>query len=143
MKRLFAFGLLASFLTLAFTTANHIPGCNHVQGRIVDPGRMIGTISGRYVYVGDNYQEWDPDDTEVVFNSGNSFVEGSKGTITFQEYAALDFSEYVGTNGAVLMVVTGGTGRWEGATGHIILSGYFHLDTFQGEWKYQGEVCVP
>jgi hypothetical protein len=105
---------------------------------------MIGTISGTYWYDIDSYQSWETG-TEVIFNSGNSYVEGRKGTIYFQEFAALDFTENEGTNGAVLLVVRGGTGRWEDATGHITLSGYFHVDPppGEGEWKYQGEVCVP
>ena len=64
------------------------------------------------------------------------------GTLYFQEYAALDFSEQQGTNGAVLVHVIGGTGAWDGATGYITLSGYFHTES-TGQWDYQGEVCLP
>ena len=88
------------------------------------------------------YQEWDPDGSDVIFNSGSSVVEGKHGSINFQEYAALDLASQQGTNGAVLLVVTGGTGRWEGASGHLALSGYFHGDPFGGQWEYEGEVCL-
>jgi len=140
---------LSALATLAFTAWTPKAGCIHAQGRLFNaselggPGRMIGTISGTYGYDGSTYQEWDPDGSEVVFNSGSSVVEGNQGTITFQEYAALDFAEQEATNGAVLLVVTGGTGKWEGASGHIALSGYFHPESFEGRWDYEGEVCVP
>jgi hypothetical protein len=105
---------------------------------------MTGTISGTYWYDVNSYREWDPEDaSRVVFNSGSSIVEGKKGTIAFQEYAALDYAELESFNGAVLLVVTGGTGRWDGASGHIALSGFFHPESFEGEWDYQGEICVP
>ena len=104
---------------------------------------MIGTISGVYWYDGSTYHEWDPDESDVIFNSGDSLVEGQRGTLTFREYAALDMTEQGGPNGAVLLVITGGTGQWEGASGHIALSGYFHTDYFEGRWDYQGEVCLP
>ena len=139
----------AALATLAFTVTGNRPGCTHAQGRLFNatelggPGRMIGTISGTYWYDITTYEEWDIDDTDVIFNSGSSLVEGKRGTITFKEYAALDTAEQEGFNGAVLLVVTGGTGKWQDASGHIALSGYFHGDTTEGKWDYQGEICVP
>ena len=59
------------------------------------------------------------------------------------EYAAVDFDEQLGPNGGVLVTITGGTGKWENASGHLALSGYFHTDQGTGEWDYQGEVCTP
>jgi hypothetical protein len=139
----------AASATLAFNGSSHGPGCMHAQGRLFNAtqlggtGRMIGTISGLYSYDGSTYQEWDPDGSDVIFNSGSSVVEGEHGSVTFQEYAALDKASGQSTNGAVLLVATGGTGRWEGASGHLALSGYFHGDPFGGQWDYEGEVCLP
>jgi len=95
------------------------------------------------LYDVNTYQEWNPDESEVMFNSGSSLVEGKRGTITFKEYAALDSAEQERTNGAVLLVITGGTGQWESASGHIALSGYFHTIPSNGQWDYQGEICLP
>jgi hypothetical protein len=102
---------------------------------------MIGTISGDYLipeFVG-GFNDFYP----VLYLTGRSYVEGPRGTMQFTEYAALDVSEQVGTNGAVLMKILGGTGQWEGASGHLVLFGYFHTATDQGEWQYEGEVCFP
>ncbi len=133
-----------SVASIASTSANVPPGCSHVQGRLFNgtPGRMIGTISGDYLYDTDAGL-YIPDDTGVWFMSSTSHVEGTEGTIFFNEYSAVDTDEYDGTNGAVLALVTGGTGRWENASGHVVFSGYFHMNTWTGVWDYQGEVCFP
>jgi hypothetical protein len=102
---------------------------------------MIGTIKGDYHLTGSIVGDYKYD--PVWYLTTPSTVEGSRGTINFEEYAALDSAEQVGTNGAVLMKIVGGTGKWQGASGHLVLFGYFHTDTESGEWQYEGEVCVP
>jgi hypothetical protein len=108
------------------------PDCAHAQGRLYNatkpggPGRLIGTINGTHWYEITTYQEWDIDEADVIFNWGSPFVDGKRGTISFKEYAALDTAEQGGSNGAVLLVITGGTGHWQDASGHIALSGHFH-----------------
>ncbi len=137
-----------SAATLAFTTTHAGPGCTHAQGRLfnavagVGPGRMIGTISGDY-FIDPSSGATAPDDTGVLFLWGTSHIDGEGGTIYFREYAALDLNEQQGLNGGVLVIVTGGTGQWENASGHLALSGYFHTAESTGVWDYQGEVCVP
>jgi hypothetical protein len=104
---------------------------------------MIGTIKGDY-WVNLAGDFFDPDETSVVFGYGGpSYIEGKRGTIYFNEYAAIDYEEQYGTNGAVLWFVTGGTGIWENASGYIALSGYYHTNEMTGEWDYQGQVCFP
>lgn len=136
--------IVLSVATLAFTASAQGPSCTHAQGRLFNtvPGRMIGTISG--VYTIDSFDaSYSADGGPVFFQIATSHVEGQNGTINFKEYSAIDFSEEQGLNGAVLLVVTGGTGKWENASGHIALSGFFHLSESTGEWDYQGDVCVP
>ena len=65
---------------------------------------MIGTIKGDY-WVNLPGDFIDPDETSVVFGYGGpSYIEGKHGTIYFNEYAAIDYEEQYGTNGAVLLV---------------------------------------
>lgn len=147
MKSKFIFPILIiviSLLAIGFTQYSSVPGCEHVAGRLYnqDPARMIGGISGKYYIDFPGFCETDMVDS-VSRNCNTSRVEGKNGTIYFKEYSVLDFTETLGTNGAVLMVIQGGTGAWEGASGHIVLSGYFHLSDYLGEWQYQGEVCTP
>ena len=130
-----------SILTLASSQANVPPGCEHVAGKLYNgnPSRMIGGISGTYTITGFfcNY----PDNYPVTFGCTISEVSGNEGKLYFNEYYAIDFTKNIGYNGAVMVMITGGEGNWEGASGNIILSGYFHPLYSQGEWSYQGEVC--
>jgi hypothetical protein len=131
-----------SLLTVAFAVVAQEGGCQHVQGRLVDGARFVGTIEGDYDVWGPGIVEPCPY-PDVSCTIAYSTVTGNRSSVTFTEYGVLDFAEQVATNGAVLMMVQGGTGRWDGATGHVVLSGYFHTDTFESNWDYQGEVCTP
>jgi len=131
-----------SLLSLAFVVAAQQGGCQHVQGRLVDGARFVGTIAGDYDVWGPGIVEPCPY-PDVSCTTVYSTVTGNRGSINFAEYGVVDFGEQVGTNGAVLMMVQGGTGRWEGATGHVVLSGYFHTVGSVSNWDYQGEVCTP
>jgi hypothetical protein len=106
---------------------------------------MIGTIAGDYVYeVYSGDYRLDEFPAGVMFNWGSSRIEGQRGTIYFDEFTAIDNDEQQGPNGAVLLYVSGGTGQWENATGHIALSGFWHMGPpWDGKWDYQGEVCIP
>lgn len=134
-----------SLLSLAFVIGIQRGGCQHVQGRLVDGARFVGTIQGDYVIS----EVWVSDSDDECPYPGAwctiaySTVTGERGSINFAEYGVLDFAEQVGTNGAALMMVQGGSGRWEQATGHVVLSGYFHTDASESNWDYQGEVCTP
>jgi hypothetical protein len=103
---------------------------------------MIGAIAGTYdVTVLTIFPAGTVDN--VVFATSGSVVHTKKGDITFSETSSLDFAENEGLNGVALLTITEGTGDWQGASGHLLLSGYFHGDTGTGEWDYQGEVCLP
>ena len=135
---------IASLATLAFVDASSPAGCHNVRGKLYNgtPGRMIGAISGPYYFDRDQVFCFDEELFPIRRVCGRSWVDDKRGTLFFDEYSALDTSEQTGLNGAVLAVVTGGTGSWEGASGHIVLTGYWH-DDGQGEWSYSGEVCRP
>lgn len=140
--------MILSISILAFTSSNTPPGCKGVKGRLYNfpgdgPGRVIGSLKGDY-WINLPGSFYDPDETSVVFGwGGPSHIESKRGSIYFNEYAAIDYEEQNGTNGAVLWYVTGGTGVWENASGYITLSGYYHTDESTGVWEYQGEVCTP
>jgi hypothetical protein len=139
--------VVASLLSLAFMEGILHPGCRPVRGRLVDGSRFIGPISGEYVIssveVFGECPFGEPFGPQAWCTGAYSTVIGVNGSIDFIEYGVVDFSEQVGTNGAVLMMVNGGTGQWEGASGHVVLSGYFHTDTNASNWRYQGDICTP
>jgi hypothetical protein len=102
---------------------------------------MIGAINGVYHFDPDQVFCYDEDFAPVRRVCAHTWVDANRGTLYFDEYSILDTAEQQGQNGAVLMVLTGGTNYWEGASGHITLSGYWH-ENGQGEWAYTGEVCT-
>jgi hypothetical protein len=124
-------------------------GCTSVKGQLLDEhvtpagsvGRMIGVIKGRYLFTPGGGVGTDPDAT-VFFGFGDATIETNKGTLRWHESSALDFANEDDFNTAVLATVTGGTGEWAGARGHVIMSGFFHLSTFTGQFDYRGEVCT-
>lgn len=138
----------ASAAALGFNTWKSEGGYSCTQGRLFNagagqgPGRMIGTITGDY-WIESIGGPSHPEKTPAVFTIASSRVDGERGPIRFSEYWAIDFTESVGINGALILLVTGDPGQWKYATGHIALSGYFHTDKNTGVWDYQGEVCVP
>jgi hypothetical protein len=136
---------------LSFSHVSASSGCRSVRGRVVDQhvandlsvATMIGSINGLYtvtVLGGDSAGTIVP---SVYFFISTSVVETKKGDISFSETASLDTAEQDSVNGVALLTITEGTGDWQGASGHLLLSGYFHTSTGTGEWDYQGEVCLP
>ena len=125
--------------------------CRKVVGKLLDEhiegslavAQMTGAIKGKYIYT---LKEEFPADavlSNLFYVTGTSVVETKEGTLSFFETSTKDVDELGDLNGAVLMTITGGTKQWTGATGHLVLVGFFHQDTQTGAWRYQGEVCLP
>ena len=124
--------------------------CRKVVGKLLDEhiespvavAQMTGAIKGQYTYT---LKEEFPADavlSNLLYVTGTSVVETRDGTLSFFETSTLDTDEPGDLNGTVLMTITGGTGKWTGATGHLALVGFFHRETQTGAWRYQGEVCL-
>jgi hypothetical protein len=124
-------------------------GCTRVSGRLVDEhvdqtlavGRMIGGIEGRYEFTMGPLGGSDPG-TTVLFGTGDTRIITKKGTLLWHESNAFDGPHNDRFNNAILASVTGGTGAFAGATGHVILAGYWDITTNTGELEYEGEVCT-
>ena len=131
--------------------ASAASSCRGVHGRVVDQlstgsqssARMIGSISGTYVVTVVDAFSAGTVVPSVIFATSDSSVETKKGTIFFSETSSLDIAEQDSVNGAALLTITGGDGEWQDASGHLSLSGFFHVDSGTGEWDYQGEICLP
>jgi hypothetical protein len=143
---------LAALLVLVAdpATLNRSSACEEVTGRLVDyhvegdvsVGQMIGSIEGSYEFtLGPGFDAGIPG-FSIWFVTGTSFVVTEGGTLSFVDASAMDLDEQVYSNAADLATITGGTGIWKGASGHLILSGYWHTDSESGEFDYQGEVCL-
>jgi hypothetical protein len=125
--------------------------CRTVVGKLLnehieDPvavAQMTGTIKGKYTY---SLRDQFPADavlSNLIYTTGTSVVETQDGTLSFFETSTSDADDLGELNATVLMTITGGTGKWAGATGHLVLVGFFHQDTLTGAWRYQGEICLP
>jgi hypothetical protein len=130
-------------------TLSSASGCEEVTGRLLDlhvdggvtVGQMIGSIEGDYEYtMGPGFDAGIPG-LSIWFGTGTSILVTEEGSLFFAEASVMDTAEQVFSNIADLLTITGGTGKWLGASGHLILSGFFHTDTLTGEFDYQGEVC--
>ncbi len=140
-------GLLAGVAMLAAAgRADSTNGCAKVTGHLrvsnVDPAenRMTGSIHGDYAYTFEGFLP-SANNPQVLYLEGRSLVRTKRGDIRFIENSAAANGSELSTNNATLMTVQGGTGVWAGATGHIALSGFFHLSTQTGAFDYRGEVC--
>jgi hypothetical protein len=125
--------------------------CRTVVGKLLnehieDPvavAQMTGAIKGNYTYTLRDQFPADAVLSNLLYTTGTSVVDTKDGTLSFFETSSLDAADFSALNAAVLMTITGGTGKWTGATGHLVLVGFFHQDTLTGAWRYQGEVCLP
>lgn len=140
---------LLSLFGIAFASSE--VHCRTVHGKLLDEhiegpvtvAQMTGAIKGKYTYTLKDPFPADAVLSNLLYITGTSVVETKDGTLSFFETSTQDADELGDLNGTVLMTITGGTGKWTGATGHVVLVGFFHQDTLTGAWRYQGEVCLP
>jgi hypothetical protein len=143
-----AVGLLSLWLALGTGQARSASACTAVNGHLLDEhveggitvGRMVGGINGRYEFTLGPLVGVDPDGG-VIFGTGDAKITTNDGELRWHETSAFDPAREDDYNDAVLATVRGGTGDWAGASGHVIMSGFFHISTLTGEFDYRGEVC--
>ena len=140
----------ASPLVLAHGAAGatSVPDCQPAHGlfddHLVTPppaltteGRVLGSLHGDLHFALVNQT---PSATpNVAFYDAQSSIHTDKGDLFFDEAGTTD-----GANGkfSVLQTITGGTGRYQGATGQLFAHGNFNFSTFQGNGEYEGTVCT-
>jgi hypothetical protein len=125
------------------------PHCEQVVGffedHLVTPppalttaGRVFGSLNGALNFaLTDETASATPN---VSFYDAKSSIETEHGTLFIDEAGATD-----GSNGnlTVLQTITGGSGRYLGATGQIFERGNFNFSTLKGQGVYEGTVCTP
>ncbi len=102
-------------------------------------GHVIGVLSGTYDFALAS-QVPAPDIPTVGLFTAKSTIHTKKGDLFLAEAGSVD-----GVTGklADLWTITGGTGKWEGATGQVFAVGAFNFVSGTGEVLYSGEVCTP
>lgn len=103
-----------------------IEGCASPIG-FCTAGRASGTINGDFVFTAHRFV---PSDTPgVILFTGEIAFQTSRGEVRCQDAGAYDVDELESGPGPFVSMCTisGGTGDWAGATGHIRIQGTFSL----------------
>jgi hypothetical protein len=118
------------------------PGCTSPVD-LCTSGRFIGGIKGDFVFIATSLTpHQDTEGTGVVHYTGDITISTRHGDIFDKDAGA--FNPISGSTGDVgsVSTITGGTGRYAGASGRIRISGTFTPQE-GGDSKYHGELCTP
>ncbi len=115
-----------------------VEGCTSPIG-FCTAGRARGTINGDFVFTAYRFV---PSDTPgVILFTGEIVFQTRRGEVRCQDAGAYNVGELESGPGpfASLCTITGGTGEWAGASGHIRIQGTFSLAE-GGNSHYEGLV---
>ena len=100
-------------------------------------GRASGTIKGDFVFTA--FRSVQSDTPGVVLYTGEIVFQTRRGELRCQDAGAYNIGELESGPGpfASVCTITGGTGDWAGATGHIRTHGAFTLAE-GGNSDYEG-----
>jgi len=113
-----------------------VEGCTSPIG-FCTTGQASGTINGDFVFTA---RRFGPSDTPgVVLYTGEIVFQTSRGELRCEDAGAYDGDELESGPGpfASVCTITGGTGDWDGVTGHIRTHGTFSLAE-GGNSRYEG-----
>jgi hypothetical protein len=115
-----------------------VEGCTS-PGGFCTVGRINGTIHGDFVFTA--LRSVPSDTPGVVLFTGEIVIQTKRGEVRCQDAGAYNIGELEAGPGPFvsLCTITGGTGDWAGATGHIRIQGTFSLAE-GGNSKYEGLV---
>lgn len=136
-------------LALLIPVSAHGAVCTTVSGKVeeaaVTPlpamttfGNLSGSLGGTYSFVLTNALA--AQDPYVMLFVGFSTIAARKGNLYLTDAGALDTASSTVVD---LLTVSGGDRDYAGASGQIVFTGTFDPVTGVGEFKYQGQVCVP
>ena len=148
MKKLICMSIAVTLSILGSNAA--LAECKQFNGRLTGPmfespcgefelcitTKSTGTLAGEQVltFIGNVFDIFPTDPltagivSEVVWHTDEGDVFGT-------DLGVIDFRTF---NFASLTTITGGTGKWEGATGQVILGG-----NDAGTTELSGQICTP
>lgn len=105
-------------------------------------GQFYGAIRGEFFLVGTSLTPTqDTPVTGVYIFTGDNVIKTREGEIYTKDAGALNLTPGSTGDDISIVTITGGTGKYEGATGRLRASGTF--SDAGGEFSYEGEVCTP
>jgi hypothetical protein len=113
-----------------------VEGCTS-PGGFCTVGQASGTIKGDFVFTA--FRSVPSDTPGVVLYTGEIVFQTKRGELRCQDAGAFNIGELASGPGpfASVCTITGGTGEWAGATGHIRTHGTFTLAQ-GGNSEYDG-----
>ena len=127
--------------------------CMPVSGTIAatvvggDPVTVLGTVDGDLAgaTMAIVSSQAEGDEGRILLGLGHAFVTFDRGTLQTKDSAT--WTPIPGFAGLFHMStsyeITGGSGSFAGATGHLINDGVADTNTGQVTLRYEGEVCLP
>jgi hypothetical protein len=107
-------------------------------------GSVDGRVHGSFTFVPADFNS-SADSPTTLLTTGTATVAAERGTFECKHAGAIE----VGQDGpkadgpfVSLCIITGGTGKWAGATGYMRITGTFTLDE-GGIGGYDGKLVLP
>ena len=140
---------LATIMIFSVFGSATLAECKNFQGRLTNPvfeacegfevcitTKATGTLAGEQVlsFIGNVFDIFPTDPftagivSELVWHTNEGDVFGT-------DLGVIDFNTF---NFASLTTITGGTSKWEGATGQVINAG-----NVDGTTELSGQICTP
>ena len=150
-----AFAILAGLPAPAEACPHHLRGqleaapappelCSSPWGWCTD-GELKGPLRGDYFYTfTDMISAGRPEAPWLTYYAGNVEITLRNGDSIFGiDNGTIDLDP-AGTGAyASVMIVTGGTGAYEGATGYLVIGGTIDLATGEAAGTYDGQIDTP
>jgi|GEM_PF-1977094 len=127
--------------------------CMPVSGTIAatvvgsDPVTVLGTVDGDLAgaTMAIVSSQGEGDEGRIILGLGHAFVTFDRGTLQTNDTAV--WTPIPGLAGVFYMStsyeITGGSGGFAGATGHLMNDGVADTNSGQVTLRYEGEVCLP
>lgn len=105
-------------------------------------GQFYGAIRGEFLLVATSLTPTqDTPVTGVYMFTGDNVVKTKEGEIYTKDAGALNLTPGGSGDDISIVTITGGTGKYAGASGTLRAYGTF--SETGGEFSYEGEVCTP
>jgi hypothetical protein len=112
-------------------------------GPLCTRGKVIGGLQGRLDVRAFTVEPAHPSVPSVVRFTGQSVITARDGdTLVGTDVGAIDLDPAGDGHVGTLLTWTGGTGRYAGASGHIVINGHLDFTTGTVATDYRGEVCA-
>ncbi len=154
---LFAVAVAAALFTAPAGKTSAAAKCKNVRGHVTShtvtencnspiglcaAGRFYGAIRGEFFLVGTSLTPTqDTPVTGVYIFTGDDVIKTREGDIYTKDAGALNLTPGSTGDDVSIVTITGGTGKYAGATGTLRAYGTFSESG--GEFSYEGEICTP